>query len=190
MAHGALDGSELYVAGTGTIFAKPWTSGMALPDDPDELENPGSGWVNLGYTTEDGVTFTYDRQVDDIMAWQSRRPVRKIVTSAAESVGFVLQQWNSETLPFAFGGGQVTGLGGAQAKFDLADAEDVVHFAVAIRLLDGSSEMGIVFPKGMVTDTIESVFNRASEAQLPVTFSSVDTAPYFLFDYSAFDVNS
>lgn len=190
MAHGALDGNELYVAGTGTIFVKPWTSGMAVPDDPDELENPGSGWANLGYTTPDGVTFTVDRSTVDIMAWQSRRAVRRIIETATESVSFVLQQWNSETLPFAYGGGTVSGLGGAQAKFDMADAEDVNPFAMAIRLLDGSNEMGLVFPKGSVIDTVETVFNRASESQLPVSFGSLETAPYFLFDYAAFDVNS
>ena len=54
----AIDASEVRVAGYGHIYVAP--EGTDLPTDVDTAMT--ADWVDLGYATTDGVTFTFSRE--------------------------------------------------------------------------------------------------------------------------------
>lgn len=100
----ALDPTEIVVAGIGFVYLAPvGTDFPAFDVDPTT-----AGFTELGYITPDGAKYSFKRDVADIEAWQSLDPVRKVVKKLPKTIGFALQQSNTETLVLALGGGTVT----------------------------------------------------------------------------------
>lgn len=162
----ALDSDQLVIAGTGTIYVA--AVGTSAPTD---IVTAFSGsWTDLGYTTEDGVTFNTARSIQSIPAWQSDYPVRRKVTSRDSSLGFVLMQWNTANLKLAFGGGAVTEPSAGVFKYVPPDADDLDERAMAVEWIDGSYTYRLIVPKGMVTDDVETNLQKTAEARLPITF--------------------
>ena len=179
------DANELVVAGTGQVYVAP--VGTTLPTATDDTLN--AAFVGLGYTTEDGVTFTVAPEVNDYMAWQSRQPIRRELVNQTVSAAFSLLQWNEETVPLAFGGGAVTQVG-SDYRYDFPTADDALdERAMVIDVTDGDRNMRFVLPRGNVTDSVEAQFVRTEMAVLPITFGILEPigggAPgYILFDDS------
>ena len=98
----AIDGSEVRVAGAGHVYVAP--AGTTLPTDLSPL---AATWVDLGYVTEDGVGFSFGREVEDLNAWQGDK-IRTLSTKEPASCNFSLMQTNATILTVAFGGGEVT----------------------------------------------------------------------------------
>ena len=55
---------------------------------PQLVAVPASGWSELGYATEDGVTITSDHTVTAVMAWQALGAIRNLITDAPLAVKF------------------------------------------------------------------------------------------------------
>ncbi|PAX86768.1 phage tail protein, partial [Streptomyces albidoflavus] len=68
--------------GSGFIAPK----GTAAPTDL--TADWPTGWVDLGYLYDDGVSMEYSTDSEDITAWQSLSPVRKVLTSVDMTLGF------------------------------------------------------------------------------------------------------
>lgn len=99
----ALDCEEVRVGLTGHLYTAP--VGTDMPDDTaTALPSP---WVELGYTTEDGLSMSIDTSKEDFRVWQSNSPCRSIVTEQTYTTTFTLVQRNAATLKLAFGGGEV-----------------------------------------------------------------------------------
>ena len=79
----SLNAADVVVAGTGTVWVAP--EGTALPTDLDPLASP---WTDVGYVSEDGVTFTIGRETEDILAWQAAEAIRVLTTSEPKTVAF------------------------------------------------------------------------------------------------------
>lgn len=92
--------TNVRVALTGSVLTAP--EGTAFPATISEA--PDAAFADLGYTTEDGVTFNVERETEDIMGWQAVEPLRTIVTSEPKMASFVLRQLETETWLAAFGG--------------------------------------------------------------------------------------
>lgn len=150
-----------------------------------------TGWTDLGFVTEDGVTFTDSKETETIGAWQSFYPVRRIVTSKDASVSFALRQWNKDTVALAFGGGTVTEPTANVFKYTPPDPEDIDERALCLEFTDGSKVYRLVMEKGMVSDAVETQLVRTGAADLPITFSATpdsgDDAYYLLTNDSALD---
>ena len=98
----AQDATKVRVALTGKIWLGK-TASVTLPANISAAVD-SDDFDDLGYTTDDGVTFTFGREVEDIMGWQSADPLRKLVTSEPKSIEFVLRQLEKTTWLAAFGG--------------------------------------------------------------------------------------
>lgn len=182
------DAAELVIAGTGSIYVAPYSTSLTLPDEPDDAL--GADWVNLGYTTEDGVTLSLERDAQSVMAWQKKRAVRRFNASQMERLTFTLEQWNEQTLVFAFGGGSVTVTSGSNYKFAFPDPDTVDERACIVDWVDGDKNFRLVIPKGSVIDTTETTLTRTAASLLPVTFEAVDLDPYILTDDDNFSAIS
>lgn len=164
------DASEIRVASSGSINVAP--VGTTLPTTPTASLN--SAFVELGFTTEDGVTFTDTPTIEEIRAWQSADPVRRLVTQRVLTVAFSLEQVNQENFLVAFGGGTWTQPSAGIYKFTPpAPSDPLAELAMVIRAQDGDENDQYTVYRGNITEAIESQLTRSAAQLLPITFSAL-----------------
>jgi hypothetical protein len=175
----ALDASELYVAGTGNIYTAPEDTPM-----PDAASlPPTTPWDEHGYTTEDGVTFTFGKTTDELKGWQSFDTLRLITTEAPKSVKFALMQSNVINLTLALGGGTVDSVTGI---FTPADASVLDMRALYISANDGGEVWTLWAPRVLLSDNVELMWKKSDAASTELTFSiqaTSDGSPPYLMKF-------
>lgn len=184
---------EITVASDGHIWVASLTDSLTYPESVDDALD--ATFIDLGYATEDGVTFTATPTVEDINSWQSATPTRRITTARTTTLAFSLQQWNQDTFEVAFGGGTWTHSGGVNRYDPPADNAALAEFAVVIDAQDGEKNMRWVVMRATIEEAVETQLVRTGAAVLPVTFSALapegeDTSWYFMDDDVSFDSGS
>jgi hypothetical protein len=185
------DANELLVASSGSVYVAP--VGTTLPTSATASLN--AAFTELGYVTEDGVSLNVEPQIEEFMAWQSRQPVRRELTGQDITVSFSLEQWNSDSIILAFGGGSVTEAGGQYTYNFPADTEALDERALVVEWKDGTKDYRAVFARGNVTDSVETSLTRSNLAVLPITFKALEpsaggAAAYIVTDDTAFTAAS
>jgi hypothetical protein len=161
--------SEIRVAGSGRVLVAP--AGTAAP--ADFTKDWVAPWLDLGYTTSDGVKFTKKDKLDPIDTWQTTASVRFLYSDRDFSLKFTLLQINADTLPFFFGGGTVQPMTGG-LTYQIAAAPRVDERSIGVEFHDGPAVTHrFVVPRGVVTETDEAVFSRTSAVKLGVTFTAL-----------------
>jgi hypothetical protein len=166
-----LDADAIVIAGTATLYVAP--AGTTMPASLSASLN--AAFVELGYSTEDGVKFTDSKTVQGVRPHQSFYEVRRFVTERASSVEFSLLQWDADTVPLAFGGGSITSPAAGEYRYTPPDPEDIDERAVVIDITDGDRHFRIGIPKAMVSSSVESTFARTGPAMLPITLDVLGT---------------
>jgi hypothetical protein len=163
-----LNASEIRVAGNGQIFLAP--AHTAGPTDfTKKFEAP---WVNLGYTSADGVKFIKKDKLDPVDTWQTVAAIRYVFSDRDFSVKFSLLQVNADTLPFVLGKG--TSSTPVANTYEIAAAPRVDEYSLGIEFTDGPDIVHrFVIPRGVVTETDETAITRTSAIKLGVTFSAL-----------------
>lgn len=182
----AKDTDEIVVGANGTIWVAP--VGTTAP--ADEVAAPAAGWIDLGYASEDGVTFNDSRTLDAISVWQLFYAARRIVTEVETTISFVLRQWNKNTVPLAFGGGTVSTPTAGHHKFVPPAAGTIDERALMVDWVDGAKHYRLVVPKGVATEAVETNLTKSGAADLPIGFAVLGTDGvdpwYLLTDDPAF----
>lgn len=174
----ANDASNIRVAANGKISVAPFSPSLTLPTDP--TEDLDAAFIELGYVTDGGVTFSASATVENIGAWQSVTPVRRIVTARELTVSFTGLEWNRDTFALAFGGGTWTevtapgvGTNGVYRYDPPADSDALAEYALVIDAVDGDeNDRWLVF-RGTVSDAVETNLVRTGAAVLPVSFQAL-----------------
>lgn len=167
------DTSELVVAGSGSISVAPY--GTALPTQYNTALN--AAFDELGYTTDDGLTWGSNPTVEKFTAWQSRQPVRVALTALEQRLTCTLQQWNERTIITAFGGGDFIQMQAGSFKYvPIADTEQLDEVSIVADWQDGTEQYRIVIPRALVTESVEVNLTRTNLAVLPVTFDVLKVA--------------
>lgn len=162
----SLNASEIRVAGTGRILVAP----AHTPPPADITAEWASPWLDLGYTSSEGVKFTKKDKLDPVDTWQTVAAVRYVYSDRDLSVKFSLMQINMDTLGFFFGKPLTTPTG---LSFDIAAAPVVDERALGIEFKDGSAVQRFVIHRGVVTETEEAALTRTSAVKLGVTFTAM-----------------
>jgi hypothetical protein len=149
-----LEPANVVVAGTGHVWVAPDETPM--PTDLLALADP---WVDIGYVSEDGVTFTISREQTDIGAWQSLEPVRVLITSEPKVIAFELMEFDEDTLLLAFRGGTV--VAGPPVKYTPPDAGASDVRALVVDSIDGDSTHRFCFPRASLQGDVEWNLNRS-----------------------------
>lgn len=185
---------ELVVAASGHVYFAP--VGTSLPDlGDDPTDSLDAAFIEAGYVTEDGATLSVGSEVTDYNAWQSLQPVRREKTAQDISVTFSLEQYNQDNIPFAFGGGSVDSSGGV-FFYEFPQAGDSLdERSLVVDAEDGDNNYRFVFPRGNVTEAVESQFQRNALAVLPITFKALEplgggSPGFFNTDAAAFATGS
>lgn len=186
------DPLQLVIAGNGSINAAPL--GTTLPTNPTEALD--AAFTNLGYATEEGVTLTCTPDVKDFGAWGSLQAIRRIRNAQEIAAAFELQQWNRDTVPFAFGGGEITEPTPGVFRYEFPEAgDDPDDRVLVIDSVDGERNMRVILARGNVTEAVSSNFRTDDRAILPISFKALKpvtgkTAIVLFDDDAAFDAGS
>lgn len=182
----ANDATQHVVAGNGTIYIGD--EGTALPDDIADVVD--AGFVGLGFTSEEGVTWTDSREMEGFRPWQSFYETRRMVTAKDSMLAFQLAQWNPDTVSLAFGGGVVSATA-TGFKYTPPGPEVIDIRACIVEYLDGDKTYQLVFPRTMVAESVEVTLARTEVSLLPITLSLIPSGIgdpwYWLTDDPAFD---
>lgn len=85
MALPILDATAVRIATTGAVFVD-LTGTASAPTDAKG--DPGTGWTGTGYLSEDGITFSEERDSTSIQAWQNGDTVRTTQSSFETTISF------------------------------------------------------------------------------------------------------
>lgn len=178
----ALDASQVRVALTGHVFF-----GADVTTDPTGFSTNGAltGFKELGYTTEDGVTFTIGKETEDIMGWQSSDPLRVVVTAEPKSAAFTLRQLNKDNWATTFGGTFTTeGIAPDQTVLWEPGLAEIVEGFLVIEFEDGDDKYQIGFRRAQAAAEIEFSFVRSDSVNLPQEMRALAPAdggrPWFM----------
>src|SRR5690606_26500792 len=94
---------QIVVGNSGTLWVAAVGSTL-----PTTLAEPNAAFLCAGYITEDGASFNDESTTSEIPAWQSFYPIDVRISSRSSFIELALMEWDSKTVPLAFGGGQVT----------------------------------------------------------------------------------
>jgi hypothetical protein len=168
----ATNPENIVVGSAGSVSIAP--VGTALPTNIASSLN--AAFVDLGYVSEEGISVSAAVEVEDILAFQSLLPVRKVVTGRTLELSFILREWTEAGLLLAFGGGSVTEAGGVYT-YNPPTAEDAIYErAMVVEFSDGSKDYRLVIERGTVTSAVETTVARTSAADLPITFAVLASA--------------
>ncbi len=160
------DATELVVAAGGGVYVAD-----AAETEP-VLDDVLTNWTELGFITTDGVKPSSSKDTEDIEAWQSFYPLRKLVTGIDLEIVFELMQWNADTVPFAFGGGVIDEPDTGIFRFTPADPGELDERALLVRWQDGDTNGQLYVPRGVITGNSEFTLSKDANAGLPVTYSA------------------
>jgi hypothetical protein len=166
----ALDGTRVRVALTGNVWFVPVSDTTNYGTDPTDLETP-DGAINLGYTTPEGVVFTFGREVEGLDAWQTSDVIRNLVTNEPRSMAFTLRQLERDTW-LATMGGTVTSLGVDLFRWEPVTAE-IPTGALYVDLEDGELQYRVGFRRAENTAETQFSFVRNNAVNLPNEWSAV-----------------
>lgn len=100
-----LEGPVRILAGNASNAAIP----DVLPADSVAIFGPfGGNWRELGYTTEDGITFTFEANYGDVMTAQDRGSVKRLKGTSNERVACSLLEVTLENFKEVAGYGTIT----------------------------------------------------------------------------------
>ncbi|MEU2484104.1 phage tail protein [Streptomyces sp. NPDC052071] len=170
----ANDADNVRVGLNGSIFIAP--KGTTAPTDLDAAWD--AGWVDLGYLSDDGVSMEYSTDSEDINAWQSLSPVRKVLTSVDMTLGFTAIELKTATMTLYFPSATMTDIGGTVHKLSIPAAPTPDERAIGLEWLDGDIKNRLVIARGEVTERGAITIGRSAAVGLEMTVSAyADTAP-------------
>lgn len=185
---------ETVIGGTGQVYVgDPDT--VTLPTAEDGALSP-SQWKGLGFHSEDGVSTNQSVDIQRFGAWQTKRDIRRERDTETFQVTFALLQWDEDSVPLAFGGGQITTPSAGTYRYDPPTAADAIdEKALVADVIDGANILRFVVPRGTVVDAVDSQFTRSAMGMLPITFEALEpddggSAWYFLTNLAGFATGS
>lgn len=181
-----LNARQVRVALSGRVLYDP---DLDSPD-PTDLAVPSTA-IDLGYTTEDGVTFNFGREVEDIMGWQSMDPLRKLITAEPRSASFSLRQMAREQW-LATMGGSISQLkdAGTDPAAEPAlyrwepDEAKIPEGRLYIDMIDGDATYRFGFRRAQNSAEVEFSLVRNDSIVLPNEWTALATGsgkkPFFM----------
>lgn len=165
----AKDSNKVRVPLTGSV----WYSSNLAATIPDDLTTDPTinGFVDLGYTTADGVTFNLGREIEGIDAWQTSEVLRQLVTSEPKSASFTLRQLGRDEW-LATNGGSITTLGSGVYRWEPA-AGAIPEGILLVDFVDGTKNYRFGFRRAQQTAEVEFNLVRNDALNLPNTWTAI-----------------
>jgi hypothetical protein len=133
-----------------------------------------TGFVDLGYVSEDGVTETRERDTEDIKAWQNAATVRTVITDASYAFQCTLIETNPATVA-AFYGATVTA-GVADGTFLVIPSATGGRKSFIIDVVDGAELMRYYLPSAEITEVGDRTYASGEPIGYDVTITAYPDA--------------
>lgn len=144
----------IYVA-TGTPIA---------PTDTTPLP---SGWTEVGYIDDGGVTIAHNDEVSDIKAWQRADIVRKVVTSSDVTVQFNMLETNVNSVEL-FYGAKV----GSDGKSLSETGMKINRQSFVLDLIDGDKVHRMYLPSAEITERQDQEISNENAVKYGITLTA------------------
>jgi len=165
------DSSQVVVGANGQVYVAP--APLDPGSEPDDVTTAlDAAFVELGFISEDGATFTEGKDITDIGAWQSFWPIRKIVTARTVQVAFAIRQWARENIEFALGG--TVEDNGGEFTYTPPSPSELDERSLVLQWQDDDKNYRLWIPRGIVSENVEFQLVRTAAADLAVTFAALD----------------
>jgi len=164
----ANDAKEVLVAQQVKIYLGP-----AAASVPTTMAAPSASFIDLGYTSTDGFSFSYEPTVEDIYAHQDLDPIRTIKTAQVTQVTFNLMQWNEYTVPLAFGGGSWSDAAGVYTYSPPSTNDEIAEYTLVADIGDGTKDIRFTIGRGTVASAVESTLVNNAAAVFPITMKAL-----------------
>ena len=158
----ALDSANVRVAVTGAIYSDP-AGAAALPADASAALDPA--FVDHGYVSEDGVTESTSRTVEQIRAWQNAAVVRRTTTEGEATYAFTLIETTEANIELYYADAVDTATGGVRVR----PTEVGVRRPYVIDVIDGDDFIRTVIPDGELSERGDQVYSNGSPIGYPIT---------------------
>lgn len=168
----ALNADNVRVGLNGNIYMA--VKGSTAPTDLTTAWD--AAWLDLGFMSDDGVSLEYSTDVEDINAWQSLSPVRRVLTSVDMTIGFTAIELKTRTVTAYFPGATMTDVSGTVHKLSIPSAPGPQEFAFGLEWVDGSVINRLVIPRGEITDRGAITVGRSEAVALEMTVSAYATS--------------
>jgi hypothetical protein len=161
---GTSNGPGLYVAPVGT-------------DPPADTSTPwASPWEILGYISDDGPTVGSATTTQDIKPWQSRSPIRTVITERTMTVKFILWQINEMTLAMYFDADPPTPAADGSFAMEVRSDTDQHLYAIGVDTADGPRALRVIFHRASLSDAADMQIQSGAAVPLEVTLTALDDA--------------
>ena len=171
-ALGALDPGDVQIGtanGPGIYLAPAGTPGPATAQD-----DWAAPWRVLGYLSDDGPTVAQDTNSEQITPWQSKVPIRTVITSRGVTLQFVLWQLNPMTLALYFDADVPPDTGEDDLDMDIRTDTQQHVYAVGIDARDTDQVLRLIFPRASLSDAGDMQIQAGAAVPLDCTLSALD----------------
>ena len=127
----------------------------------------GTGWSDLGYVSEDGVTESTATTSEKIRAWQKAKVVRVTITEGTVSWKLVLIQTSAATVALYHGG---TVEADGSIVIDPTRARPVLPFDIDV--IDGDEIIRSYAPEAQITEVGDLVYQNGAPIGYEVTIEA------------------
>lgn len=163
--------AQVRVAGTGEISVAP--VGSTPPADASTALD--TSFKGLGYDTDNGVTVSRSMNTNDIAAWQSMAPVRRVVQDQAFSLAAEFMQSNPTVASLYLATGAFAAT--TSVPTDYGAAADVnaaiIERSVVMEYMDGSVKYRVYIPKAQVSANGDQTLSRTAAVLYPLLFTAL-----------------
>jgi len=184
------ENSQVHIGADGTVYIA--ATGVTGPTS--EVSVLDVAFKPIGLITEEGLSISDTKNVNEKMAWQTRYSVKRWVTSRGFSISFTLEQLNWLTWPFAMGGGTLTEPTVGHFKYIPPAPGELDERQMVIDWEEETFHYRMWIPMGLVTENVEFNVQAGDTIMLPIAFGAIfdGTNPIYSFftDDPAFDASS
>lgn len=166
----ALTAANVRVAVTGVVSVgatsatAPTGTGTSAP----------TGFTDLGYVGEDGVTESPSKTTNPVKAWQTGATVRRVVTEGEYQISFTLIETSKATVELYYGATATTGV--SEGSIAVIPTNTGGQKSFCIDVVDGSEKKRIYVATGEVTEVGDIVYRNGEAIGYPITITAYPTA--------------
>lgn len=161
----ALDSSKVRAAVSGAVSLGPTTAAA-----PTGTGGALTGFTDLGYVSDAGVTEARSRDTNDIHAWQGGALVRTLITSGALTYNFVMIETKKETVQLFYGA--LVTPGAQDGSFLVIPTNTGGRQSFVIDVVDGAELIRTYIPQGEVTEVGDHVYVNSDPVGYEVTITA------------------
>lgn len=163
----SLDASNAEVASTGAVYV-----GLTSATAPATLYAATTGFTDLGYIGEDGVTESHDESVEKLRGWQNGAVVRTVRVDGSVTFQFTLLETTEAGVELAYG----TTVSAGVYLIDLQNTRD--HVSLILDVVDGDEMERVYIADAEVIELGDVVRVNSQIKAYPITVEAYKTATY------------